>query len=107
MQLLVFEEPNIEIYQGVKGDIDRREAEVNTTLNKPINLDIGLFKDQLLINYFSMSSVSLILSKLSCFPQYDCKSLFYLSIYLFIYFCLFFIYFFIYLFIYFIFGKAL
>ena len=43
IQLFVFEEPNIEIYRCVKDDIDRREAEVNTTFHTPINLDTGFF----------------------------------------------------------------
>ena len=66
IQLLVFEEPNIEIYRCVKGDIDRREVKVNINFHTTINLDIGLFKHQLLFYYFSMSSFWLILSKLPC-----------------------------------------
>ena len=58
IQLLVFED-----YRCVKGDIDRRFAEVNITFHTPINLEIGLFK-QLLFYYFSVSSFGLILSKL-------------------------------------------
>ena len=63
----MFEEPNIEINRRVKGDIDRREAEVNITFHTPINLDIGLFKLQLLFNYLSVSSIWLILSKCHVF----------------------------------------
>ena len=48
IQLLVFEETNIKINWCVKGDVDRREAEVNIGFNTPINFDIGLFKQQLL-----------------------------------------------------------
>ena len=40
IQLLVFEEHNIKIYRSVKGDIDRREAEVSISFHKLINLDI-------------------------------------------------------------------
>ena len=46
IQLLVFEETNIEIYWCVKDDIGRNEAEANITFHTPINLDIGLFKHQ-------------------------------------------------------------
>ena len=62
IQLLVFEETIMKIYRCVKGDIDRREAEVNITFHTPIHLDIGLFKHQLLFYYFSVSRVWLILS---------------------------------------------
>ena len=55
IQLLVFEEINIKIYWCVKGDfdrhegdVDRREAWIYITFHTPINLDIGLFKHQLL-----------------------------------------------------------
>ena len=54
------------ILTDAKGDIDRREAEVNITFHTPINLDIGLFIHQLLFYSFSVSSVVLILSKLPC-----------------------------------------
>ena len=67
IQLLVFEEPNIEIYRCVKVDIDRHEAEVNISFHTPINLDIGHFKHQVLLYYFSVSSVWLILSKYHVF----------------------------------------
>ena len=63
----MFEEPNIEIYLCVKGDIDRRQADVNITLHTPINLDIGFFKHQILFYYFSVSSVWLIFSKCHVF----------------------------------------
>ena len=39
IQLLVFEETDVKIYRCVKGDIDRREAEVNITFHTPTNLD--------------------------------------------------------------------
>ena len=51
IQLFVFEEPNIEIYRCVKGDIGPREAEVNITYHTLINLDIRLLKHQLLFYY--------------------------------------------------------
>ena len=92
IQLLVFEEPNIEIYRCVKGDIDRREAEVNITFHTPINLDIGLFKHQLLFNYFSMSSVWLILSKCHVFLSNFANQFIYLSMCLFVYLFFLFIY---------------
>ena len=63
IQVLVFEESNIKIYWCVKADIDLRFASVNITFHTPINLDIGLFKHQLLIYYFSVSSVWLIMSE--------------------------------------------
>ena len=56
IQLLVFEEPNTKIYRCVKGDIDRRETEVNIIFHTPINLDIGLFTHHLLFYYVSMST---------------------------------------------------
>ena len=64
---LVFEELNIEIYRCLKGDIDRREAEVNITFDTPIILDFGLFKHQLLFYFFSVSNIWLILSKCHVF----------------------------------------
>ena len=60
IQLLVFEETNIKIYWCVEGDVDRREAEVDISFHTPINLDIGLFKHQLLFYYFSVTIVWLI-----------------------------------------------
>ena len=63
IQLLMFEETTIKICRCVNGHIDRREGEVNNTFHTPINLDIGLFKHQLLIYFFFVSSVWLILSK--------------------------------------------
>ena len=52
IQLLVFEETNITIYRCVKGDIDRREAEVNITFHTPtMHLDIWPFKQQILFYY--------------------------------------------------------
>ena len=80
IQLLVFEEPNIEIYRYVKGDIGRREAEVNITFHTPINLDIGLFKHLLLFYYFSVSSVCLILSKCHVFLSNIANQFIYLFI---------------------------
>ena len=47
----MFEESNIKIYRCVKCDIDRREAEADITVHTPINLDVGLFKHQLLFCY--------------------------------------------------------
>ena len=81
IQLLVFEEPNIEIYRCVKGDIGRREAEVNITFHTPTNLDIGLFKHQLLFYYFSVSSVWLTLSKCHDFLSKFANQFIYLFIY--------------------------
>ena len=43
IQLLVFAETNIKIYWCVKGDVNRRESEVNISFHTPINLDINLF----------------------------------------------------------------
>ena len=60
IHLFVCEEPNIEIYRYVKGDIDRLEAEVNVAFYTPINLFIGFCKHQLLLYYFSVSSFWLI-----------------------------------------------
>ena len=57
VQLLVFEEPNIKIYQSMRGDIGRCKAEATITFHTPINLDIGLFRHQLLFHYFSVTSV--------------------------------------------------
>ena len=36
----------------MKGDVDRREAEVNITFHTPINLDIGLFKTPIIVLVF-------------------------------------------------------
>ena len=74
----MFEEPNIEIYRCMKGDIDRRKAEVIITFHTPINLDIELFKHQLLFYYFSVSSVWLILSKCQVFLSEIANQLIYL-----------------------------
>ena len=63
IQLLVFEESTIKIYWCVKGDVDRREAEVNITFHTTIKLDFCLFKHQLLFYYFSVSSVWLIMTQ--------------------------------------------
>ena len=52
IQLLVFEETNIKIYWCVKGDVDQREAGFNISFHTSINLDIGLFKHQLLLITF-------------------------------------------------------
>ena len=49
IQLLVFEEPNIKIYQCLKGDIDQCDAECDIIFHTPINLDIGLFKHQIIV----------------------------------------------------------
>ena len=58
IQLLVFEEPNIKFYWCVKVDISQCEVEVNITFHTPINLDIRLFKHQLLFYYFLLISLS-------------------------------------------------
>ena len=59
IQLLVFEVTNIKIYWFVKGDVYQCFAFVNITFHTTINLDIGLFKHQLLPHYFSAISVRL------------------------------------------------
>ena len=51
------------MYRCVKDDIDRREADANITFHTQINLDIGLFKHQVLFYNSSVSNFWLILSK--------------------------------------------
>ena len=56
---IMFEEHNIKIYWCVKGDIDQHEAEVNISFHTSINLDIVLFKHQLLCIWLSEESWTL------------------------------------------------
>ena len=58
----MFEEPNIKIYQCVNGDIDLQFALVNIIFQAPVNLDIRLFKHQLLYNILQFDSVKTALS---------------------------------------------
>ena len=54
---------SFKMYRCVKYAIDRREADANSTFHTPINLDIGLFKHQVLFFYYSVSNGWLILSR--------------------------------------------
>ena len=45
---MVFEEPNSKIYRYVRGDIDIHFMSVNIIFHKPVNIDIGIIKQQYL-----------------------------------------------------------
>ena len=72
IQLFVFEELNIKIDRFLKGETDRHKAGANITLHEPMNLDIGLLKNQLLFYCLSLSSVWFILSKRSVILDLHC-----------------------------------
>ena len=64
IQLLVFDETNIKIYQCAKGDNDQCEAQVNITFQTPINLILGSSNtNYCFITIFRVSRVWLLLTK--------------------------------------------